>query len=214
MKIFKIVREIFFPTRCISCDKLCDLQSGICTKCKSKVQSAESFTVLPITNDTLIFPFYYEGNIRKVMHKLKFMGRKNLARPIAQQMAVAIKNSGIDDIDFITYVPIHELRLKERGYNQAELLARVIAEELNLPIQSAGLSRLDAVAQHSLSGAQRRAGNMLSFEIDDATVLGGHALLVDDIYTTGTTVQTISAILKSAGADRVSIAAAAYVRRS
>lgn len=111
-------------------------------------------------------------------------------------------------IDFITYIPMSPISYKERGYNQSELIAKKCGEILNLPVVST-LERLNnTLKQSSLSLKERHKNAKKSF-ISKNMTLSGTALLIDDVYTTGSTMGYCSSLLMKMGCDKVYIAAVA-----
>ena len=108
-------------------------------------------------------------------------------------------------VDLITAVPLHPRRTRERGYNQAELLARVLGRHLGLPYSAVVVRRTRATPPQVKSGGRaERAANMLDAFAADRTVVGGRSILViDDVATTGATLSACARALKDAGAARV-----------
>ena len=150
---------------------------------------------------------YYYTELRQAIHELKFEGRRPLAKLLASLMADVFFESWCrDDFDFITYVPLHRARQRERGFNQAELLGSELAQMTGLP-ELCTLRRAAATqSQVGLSDAQRRENVRNAFmckHID--RVAGMRILLIDDVMTTGATVTSASAALIAGGAEKVSI---------
>jgi len=150
----------------------------------------------------------YDGALRSIIHAFKYEGRRSLARPLADLM----RHRGscvLADADVVVPVPLHRSRLRERGFNQAADLAR----HLGLPTVNA-VRRVRATAtQTSLPGAQRHRNVRAAFgparRIDH--VRGRRVLLVDDVSTTGATLEACARVLKEAGAGEVLALTAARV---
>jgi len=150
---------------------------------------------------------YYSTEMRQAIHELKFKGRRPLARLLAPLLAdVFFESWRREDFDFITYVPLHHGRRRERGFNQAELLGRALARIIGLP-ELRTLRRTAATpSQVGLSDAQRLDNVKNAFRcmhID--RVAGKRFLLIDDVMTTGATVASASQTLIDAGAGKVSV---------
>jgi ComF family protein len=145
----------------------------------------------------------YEGPLREAIHALKFGRRRALASPLgdltAQQCAVSLP----DGIEALIPVPLARARERERGFNQAALLARRVGGTLGIPIRPRWLARVRSTPpQSDLSAAERRANVRDAFRAS-ARVAGRHVLVVDDILTTGATLDACARALRAAGARRV-----------
>lgn len=147
----------------------------------------------------------YDEDSRILVKSLKYQNRRDLAETMAK---LFFRYSEIDaDFDVITAVPLHEIRQRERGYNQSEVFARYLAAGMDLPYESLLVRRVNTVSQTKLPYHQRLRNLEGAFSVLSAeTVKGKKILLVDDVVTTGATVKECAAVLKSAGAKRVGIA--------
>ncbi|HUG49310.1 MAG TPA: phosphoribosyltransferase family protein [Candidatus Limnocylindria bacterium] len=148
----------------------------------------------------------YSGPARACLHALKYGGELRLVEPLAELMAQRWRASAIGG-EVLISVPVHAGRRRQRGFDQAELLAREVGRRLGLPVL-AGLERSASTrAQHQL-GRGARAGNVGGmFTVaarEAASVRGRWLVLVDDVITTGATLSACGAALHSAGAAAVS----------
>jgi ComF family protein len=159
-----------------------------------------------------ITAFRYTGAGRDLLRTLKYHGRRELALPLGRALAARVAAElpdlvGACGVALVTAVPLHWTRLLRRGYNQAELIARVAARELGLPFAPRALTRTKRTKalfsvprgdrEEALAGALASRGNV---------VRGRWVLLVDDIRTTGATLATCGRALRAAGAARVDAA--------
>lgn len=148
----------------------------------------------------------YIGDLRDTLHAFKYSRKSCLSGDFVRWLAAChrMHYSGID-MDAITCVPLHGRRQRDRTYNQAGLLARDLARELSVPVFTRCLKRVRPTeSQISLNAAQRRANVRGAFSVEDAEWVEGRRLLVvDDIMTTGATVNECSRVLKRAGAASV-----------
>jgi len=145
----------------------------------------------------------YEGELREALHAFKFAGRRALARPLGDLAAEQCVASLPDGIDALIPVPLARERERERGFNQATLLARRIGRWLDVPTRPGWLARTRSTRpQSDLSAAERRANVRGAFRASDH-VAGRHLLLVDDVLTTGATLHACARALRAAGARRV-----------
>ena len=150
----------------------------------------------------------FAGPLRAAIHALKYAGERRLARPLGEALATRWAHAGAGG-DLIVPVPVHAGRLRERGYDQAVLLAEVAADRLGLPI-AAILERKRATARQFDLDRSARAGNVAgAFGLApgaraDQPLAGRWVILVDDVVTTGTTLQACARVLHAAGAIGVS----------
>lgn len=150
----------------------------------------------------------YDGVLKKAIKRFKFQKRKHLAKPLGNLMIEYLNHHlWKDALDLIIPVPLHENRLRERSFNQAELLATNITEMTDIPTVSGLLFRKRHThPQFNLPRAQRLQNVRGAFEIKGKKLIQDkNVLLVDDIYTTGATVAECTKVLKEAGAKSVHI---------
>lgn len=148
----------------------------------------------------------FSGPVRAALHALKYGGERRLSQPLAEALATRWRNAGRVG-DLLAWVPVHRQRRRDRGYDQAEDLARAAALLLGLPVASCLERRRQTTAQHEL-GQQARLGNIRgAFEVTAASralVQGRWVILVDDVVTTGATLADCAQALHGAGAMAVS----------
>lgn len=149
----------------------------------------------------------YDGKVRKVIHRLKFANSPAIARSLALVFAEA-RVLPADGVDFVTAVPMHRARYLERGYNQAELLARELAALQRLPFRPV-LTRTRATPPQNTLGRAARARNVAGAFAAREDLKGCRVLLVDDVYTTGNTALACAEALYRANALDVIVAVVA-----
>lgn len=148
----------------------------------------------------------YEGHCRDLVHAFKYHHKTHLRRPLALLAADALRDFVATCApEVVVPVPLHVRRLRERGFNQAVLLGEIWAREWGLPLQRSVLRRIRwTEPQINLAAAQRRDNVRGAFDVRDANIVEGRRiLLVDDVYTTGSTVKECAGVLKAAGAEEV-----------
>ena len=152
----------------------------------------------------------YGDSVREAVHALKFGGRRSLAGPLGD-LVVDHCAARADRPDVLVPVPLARRRERERGFNQALLLAERIGERVGVPVRARWLVRLRATAaQSDLSAAERR-GNVAGAFAGSSAVAGRHVVIVDDVVTTGATVAECARALRAAGASRIGVIAVARV---
>ena len=145
----------------------------------------------------------YEARIRHAIHRLKYQRLSALADPLGDALSRFWQRLGAQ-ATCIVPVPLHPDRQRERGYNQSELLARRVGLLAGIPVYPHALRRVRATAaQMTLNAAERSANVAGAFRCDDPAVRGATVLLIDDVCTTGATLEACAQALKAAGAAEV-----------
>lgn len=219
MNFLDLILDFLFPTRCYTCRRsatftLCEecrsrispLPSHSCFRCSHPLGSGESGSICRRCRKTklsykrAIAAGLYEGVLRKAILLLKYRGKKRLAEPLAQIMALKWESESLPRPDFIVPVPLHPAKLRKRGYNQSELLARRLGEKFEVTVNSASLIRSrDTAPQNRLRKVEREKNVRGAFDVlPDSLPKDALVLLVDDVMTTGATMREASlALLKS-----------------
>jgi ComF family protein len=146
--------------------------------------------------------FFEDNPIRSAIHFLKYRNHQAVAAVLGQILAEAYQRYRLL-AQVIVPVPLHAARLRERGYNQSELLARQIGYRLNLPVNTSALQRTRSTQSQMTLGYEERHRNVSGAFTCAASLTGQTVLLVDDVCTTGSTLDACAQALKSAGAAAV-----------
>ncbi len=210
--------DLLFPPRCAGCDRMgdwfcADCQAGLdrlapplCPRCGSPAGGHNSRAAcLPPSSplDCLRSVAYFGGGLRSAIHRFKYQDLRLLARPLGELMAQAWEEGGTAG-DLVLPVPLHPIRLRERGYNQSALLAREVGRRLQLPVAEDGVQRIRHTRpQVDLGVEERRANVHQAFAARSARVSGRRVILVDDVLTSGATLEACAAALRQAGARTV-----------
>lgn len=178
-------------------------QGTTCNSCREKTH---------IAGFIFAWSYHHEG-IKRIVHRCKFEGMSVVCAPMGGDIVAAIRSLWEGrDFDAIVPAPLHKKRLRERGFNQAYEITRSIGTELHIPIID-GMTRTRATrAQATMDHAERESNVRDAFTMKDksASLAGKTILLIDDVCTTGATIQQAAKVLKEAGAKR--IYAAAFAR--
>lgn len=219
-----IIKELLFPRRCPVCDRPTPLGEHICKDCRRQLRYIESPKCLKcgkhiICNDDVycedckkikhIFEkglaLYEYGSINKSMYRFKYKGRCEYADFFGKELAIRFTKYIKDwNIDGIIPVPMYEHKRKFRGYNQAHLIATSLSEYTKIPVYNNLIMRVrNTIPMKELDPKMRYINLKNAFIIKNFDVKLMRVIVVDDIYTTGATIDAISKVLRDAGVDKV-----------
>lgn len=202
---------------CSACMAALDHLQGItCIHCGKQLGSKYTYSACPDCRNGIFHYerayscFNYSGLGKMLIHKLKYEGKIRLAGVIAGLMKDRLKNEGLK-IDAIVPVPIHANKLLERGFNQSLLIALELGKRTGRPVIDCLTRIRDTKAQYDLDRAQRQMNILDAFSVGLMYNIDkyNNILLVDDVYTTGSTSNECSRVLKQAGARAVYVITAA-----
>jgi ComF family protein len=159
---------------------------------------------LKLDIDAICTPFAFQGVLRQAIHRLKYGGFKSLALPLAHLLTQQVENRPLP-AEVLVPVPLHPRRLRERGYNQSGLLAQELGRLTAIPVEEDTLVRhRNSRAQVKTSDSEERRSNVLgAFDCRGEKLKGRRILLIDDVCTTGATLNSCAIALKKAGASSV-----------
>lgn len=190
--------DLVFPPQCVHCQRV---GSFLCPRCLAQMQTAPARMVEGL--DDMCVAVTFEGPARSAIHALKYDGVRRLAEPLARLVALALGDTNWS-VDMVCPVPLHQRRLRERGYNQSALLARALAGPMKWEYREEAISRVrETETQTHLNAQQRRENVAGAFVAAPALVEGRCVVVVDDVLTTGATLGACAAALRAAGARRV-----------
>jgi ComF family protein len=196
-----ICADALAPNGCAACDARAGT-AIFCPPCAASVVRASGRASAARRRRVLAFGAY-GGALATALRRLKYCDRADLARPLADLLRLLAREHALE-ADLVVPVPLHALRLCERGYNQAALLARPLARDLGAPVAPTALERIRHGPPQARLGAADRARIATSFRVrDPRRVRGRRVLLVDDVVTTGATLEACAAALTAAGARAV-----------
>lgn len=218
--------DLLFPTTCLACAKRIGREEALCPDCAGKINFYRTLFCgrcgarLPDERKIchLDHPYilgaatnYHEPPVEALVKSLKFGRAKNAAPLLGSFLADYFRPLGISADYMIVPIPLGKERLKERGFNQAELIAEAFSHKLNLPIELRALSRTkNTLPQSSIRGHRERLDNVQgAFTALQDLVAGKNIILVDDVTTSGATFYEATTALKSAGAKKIIALAAA-----
>ena len=209
MKLLSQFLDLLFPPKCPFCGKILDAP-GICPACRAAlpwVPDGETVRELP-GGVRCAAPLWYGGLAREGLLRFKFQGHSAAAQTLGELIAQCTAEHFGGEFDTVTWVPVSRKRLRQRGYDQAELLARSACRLWGVSAERLLEKRRDTPAQSSLESADARRENVADvYQARNAA--GKRVLLIDDICTTGATLASCARTLREAGAESVVCAAVA-----
>lgn len=201
------LQDIIFTVKCPYCEKVIDRNDYACKECKSKFPQ-KGYETYAVGGYKTIAPFKYDGIFASGVKNFKFYENPSYSRQLAIPLAnEIIAKYGVGCFDIITAVPMYYKNMRERGYNQSELLAKECAEIFNIPYAELVEKHKKNKAQHTLKGKERESNVQGVYRvIDSQAVADKNILIIDDIITTGNTLGECCKVLKKAGCKSISCA--------
>jgi len=212
---WEAVLDLLYPPLCVLCgERLSRHERVVCTRCWARVERWDGEVTLEACKR--VSPIYAAGlfkapgpgkdddpdPMRGIIRNLKYRNKRSLARRLGEWMAGSLP--GGEGFDAVIPVPLHSARKRERGYNQSELLAREVAARLGIPVLTRALKRVrNTRSQTGLKREERLLNVQGAFRVKDKPAVSGKAvLLVDDVTTTGATLEACGEALILAGAGK------------
>ena len=222
----KVLVDTLYPPKCPSCKaKVSDdlvfcescweeiefISSPCCSKCSVNLPVSylgmlcERCEVSKYSFDRNISAVRYKDSIKDMVHDLKFNDATSIAKIMAHNMVLALNRFVHKQFDIIIPVPMHAAKLKIRKYNQAALIARHVSEATDIPISYDILRKQDNImSQVAYSRIERFTNMKRAFAVDEKKLIAkSNILLIDDVMTTGATLNACARILKKHGANKV-----------
>ncbi len=210
--------DLLLPLKCLGCGREGDLicpscrqslpgmQLPLCQRCgatSSEGNLCHNCINYPLTIDGIRSAFTFQGTMRQAILQLKYKHLKTVAAPLGQLLAEHLGSHPLKG-EVLVPVPLHPKRLRERGYNQASLLAKELGQHVGLPVAEGPLVRVrDTMSQARTASAVERRRNVKDAFICHQGLEGKQVLLIDDVCTTGATLDACATALKTAGASSV-----------
>jgi len=220
------VISLLFPRLCYACgNHLLRSENLICTECYILIPRtnfhednnnpvAQLFWGRCLIEKAAAFSYYNKGSrIRNLIHNLKYKGVQEVGYEMGRIYGLSLKDSGFTgDIDVIIPVPLHPSKKRARGFNQSELISSGISDASMLPVDVSSLARISVSATQTKRSRYDRWTNVEGiFRVTDpGAIAGKHILLVDDVITTGSTVESCTNELRGIEGVRVSVVSLAY----
>ncbi len=217
-RLYQALLDLVFPPRCVGCGRwgalLCaqcqtaiaSVPTPICERCGRPVLERAACPAChrdPLPLSAIRSASIFGGPVRLAIHHLKYKGQRDLARPLGALMAQAWPEA-MRNGDCLVPVPLHTARERERGYNQARLLAEELGKRIGLPVVCDAIYRVRATQpQVHLDARSRRVNVAGAFAAGPASMRGRRPVLIDDVCTTAATLSACAEVLWQAGAAQV-----------
>ena len=213
MSLWDAFLNLLFPPKCPFCGKVLE-SAGICPACEKELPwTKEADTERKLAGGVrCAAPLWYEGKARDGLLRLKFHGSAAAAVPLGEIVARCAAERFGGEFDTVTWVPVSRKRMRKRGYDQSELLARQACRLWNTKPERLLVKPADNPAQSGIHDAAARRANVLGVYEAVGDAAGKRILLVDDICTTGATLNECVRVLRDAGAAEVLCVAGAFTR--
>lgn len=205
--LYVALRDFVFPPVCVGCEK-CEVEQGlVCPQCLEALDHY-GMPALRVESSGLTCVRAlgcYGPPFSTLVHELKYRNRKSLARVLGKSLAGLLRNDpSLSRADVLVPIPLHPARLRERGYNQSQLLAQQVSARTGIPTQGALRRVRNTRSQVTLDHAARLKNLKGAFALaSEAQVTGKTVVLIDDVSTTGATLSVAAEVLKQAGASAV-----------
>jgi ComF family protein len=226
---WKCVESLLFPELCPGCgNHLYEEEEIICVGCRmslpythdqyQQIPAVEKVFQgrVPIEAASAYLFFHKHSAVQRLLHQLKYQGHRELGTLLGKMHAHQfLEKPAFQNIDCCIPIPLHPQKLKARGYNQAEVIATGIAEVTETTLLNKAMRRQSFTETQTHKSRYNRYENMQGvFALNEPDeIYGKHVLLVDDVVTTGSTIESCASILLSHGARAVSVACVAYAVR-
>lgn len=215
-RVVKFLLDLLFPPRCAFCGKLMkpEEKDGLCAVCQEKlpwILGAAAEQKLEFIS-LCVSPLWYQGEVRESVRRYKFYGRSGYVDTYGLLVAQCVQDHLAGRFDLITWAPLSRERRKERGYDQAMLLAQAAAQRLGCTASATLQKVRNTGAQSGLHDDSARRANVLGAYELTAPVEGRRVLLIDDVVTTGSTLSECARVLRTGGAADVVCATLARAR--
>ncbi len=228
----KLLTDLLFPRFCVGCGQEDPPAGGwLCSQCAGDIVSVVS-QVCPecgklsengqyhlkcskgkALKGIIAASYFEEGPVREMIHNLKYNGVTELVKPLGEMMAKVLRDEICEMRDktlisqnsfLLTFTPLHWRRKAQRGYNQSELLAREIGKNLNIDVMALLIKKKSTKRQVELQGSARRENLKDVFVAREGLdIAKKKIIIVDDVYTTGSTLNECARVLKKEGVKEV-----------
>lgn len=225
--MLKNLLSILYPNLCIACTcTLLEQERYLCMYCVQKINWVPvSMGNLPYLEERFYGKFIYEyvqslmfydhdGISKELLHHLKYKNKPEIGSWLAEFIFIRFSNHAIfSNVDALVKIPIHKKKLKIRGYNQLDDLARALSRNFDIPLLDHSLIRSEFTRSQTFKNRKDRSYVKEIFKITNAEALKGkHILIIDDVVTTGSTIEQMARLLQTIKGVKISVFALATAK--
>lgn len=221
MNWFKHLLDIIYPRSCEACgESLLGGENLICINCLVNLPRTNSHIIqresiskkfwgkIPVLNTFSFLQFSKKGKVQQLLHGLKYGNKPELGKSLGQLYGTDLKEVELEKkIDVLIGVPLHPTKLKQRGYNQADCIAEGLSITMGVPIETSAVIRTTHTNSQTKKTRFERFQNVENiFEIVDVEKIKGKKIaIVDDVLTTGSTIESLAIALLNGGCKEISV---------
>jgi ComF family protein len=231
VSFIQFIKSQFLPGQCCLCQQVADINTSLCKICHSNLLRNNCCCVscaTPLNNSSgdldngllcgscqqhkpfynqVFSPFLYQQQMVQLIHQFKYHDKLYLGRTLADLFIGQFNSQNHQQMpELIIPVPLHSKRLKHRGFNQSKELANYFSQKMKITTKDDLIERIKLThTQRGLTLAERKANLNNAFAMSGKTFDNKHVVVVDDVMTTGNTVNEVAKVLKQAGAERVDV---------
>ena len=228
MTLFNDFMSLIYPRQCEACENLLIAEENfICTSClatlpqaASSIKAGQEIKMLlagrvPVEDVKFLYAFEKKGRVQKIIHAIKYQHQKELAVMLGNLLAIELmKEVPFHQIDLIIPIPLHDKKLKIRGFNQSEYFAKGLSMSMQKPVIIEHLIRTKETSTQTKKHKYQRWENVEGiFKVEQLDALKNkHVLLVDDVITTGATIEAAWKAMQNVEGIKLSVAAIAFAQ--
>ena len=210
-----MILNLLFPNRCLECSKIISADELVCGICmdqilfthhdfpESNLLKERCSLLFPVENAFALMQFEEESLSRKIVHQLKYGSREKTGKILAEWTGERM-NFDENKPDLMVSVPLHQKKLKERGYNQLHLFTETLSKKLEIPFDHQLIRRNFYQKAQAQKDKSHRAETENLFSVTQE-ISDKHVLLIDDVFTTGNTMSSVAWEILKAGNNKVSV---------